>query len=208
MERQVRRKRINGRLLFGIALVLISVGGVMLLVRAASSTSGALVATHLLVEGQQVTAADVRERQVQIDEVSAGYLSDPQLVVGKVITRSIREGELIPRASLGDPAEVIETSLVIEVDVPLASRIVPGTRVDVWATDKPTGSSSPQTDLAPSTRLLVSGARLASHSANSGALGAGTERVELVVDRQHIPMVLEAQAQGLALHVLASSGGL
>lgn len=208
MEKHVRNKRISARLVLGIILILISVSGVTLLVRAASSTVGVLVAAHLLVEGQQVTSADLKERQVQIDEISAGYVRDAQFAVGKVITRSIHEGELIPRASLGDPAGVIETSLVIEVDVPLASRVVPGSRVDIWATDKPTGSASATDPEAPSSHLLVSGARLAAHSANSGALGEGTERVELVVDRQQIPLVLDAQAQGLALHVLASSGGL
>lgn len=207
MKKAGRRRSLNTRVIVGLLLVAVSVVSVFGLLRFTSHKSTALVATRLLVEGQQIAASDVSRRSVQIDELAGRYFDAPELAVGKVVMRSIAPGELIPRASLGDASEVIETSIVIVIDSPLASRLVPGSRVDVWATEDPS-SSQDYADAAPAEpQLVVARARLAEHVQSSGGFDAGVDRVEIVVDRQYIPVVLDVQSRGYSFHVVATRGG-
>lgn len=207
MKKAGRRRSVNTRVIVGVFLVALSIVSVFGLMRFTSHKSTTLVATRLLVEGQQITATDVNQRSVQIDELSGQYLDTPQLAIGKVVMRSIAPGELIPRASLGEASEVIETSIVIEIDSPLASRLGPGSRVDVWATEDPSKAQSYDAASPAEPQLVVSRARLAQHVQSSGGFDAGVDRVEIVVDRQYIPVVLDVQSRGYSFHVVATRGG-
>lgn len=207
MKKAGRRRSVNTRVVVGVLLVAVSVVSVFGLMRFTSHQSTTLVATRLLVEGQQITAADVSQRSVQIGEIAGQYFDAPELAVGKVVMRSIAPGEFIPRASVGEASEVIETSIVIEIDSPLASRLSPGSRVDVWATEDLSSSQSYEATSPAEPQLVVSRARLAQHVKSSGGFDVGVDRVEIVVDRQYIPVVLDVQSRGYSFHVVATRGG-
>lgn len=190
----------------GIALIAVAALGSWGIYRVALSTSVVLVANRMLVEGEQVTSADVTMQEVASGAFHAEYVSDPALIIGKVVTRVVHPGELIPRASIGEASETLQTTLVIELSSAIASSLHEGAIVDVWAADSPKSSSASTT--GPSApHAVVRRARLAQKHDASGALSSG-DQVEIVLPRASVPDVLQAVAHGDAMTVVASSGGL
>jgi len=208
MKKIVRKQRVNARVLAGITLIAVSVAGVFFVVRLSTRTTPTVVAAHLLVEGQQIREGDVTMKNVQIDEIAQAYIAEPGLVIGKVVMRSVAAGELVPRASLGEASEVIETSVVVDLGSPLASRVTAGSLVDLWAASDAKTSAGLVNENREAPHLVVSRARVAAVVPASGTFGGAAERVELVLDRSQVPAVLDAQSQGLVLNVVAASGGL
>ncbi len=211
--------RFNPRLVIGLVLVIVSIVGVVGIVRMSASATPVVVASRLLVEGQQITSTDVETRMARLEFVSGAYPQNIESVVGKVVTRSIGRGELVPSASLGEASEVIETTVVVDVDAPLASNMIDGGIVDLWAAAAGTAGASSYASSAQSSsvgtgaipdgaRLVLARARLAGHSDDSAAIGQGATRAELVVSRNDVATVLAASASDDALFVVASSGGL
>ncbi len=200
------RRRIDLRLVLGLVLVLVSALGAVGLVRAAGAGHPVLVATHLLVEGQHLTAEDVATVEVG-SGLPGEYETTALSIVGRVVTRAIRAGELVPRASVGEPSETLETTLVIDLVSPAATSLREGSEVDIWAAPAKSSSSVTST-VSSSPRLLVSRARLAHRVDRSTSALSSAERVEVVVSRLDLPEVLGATAAGDALTVVASNGGV
>jgi len=208
MNKKFTMRRINSRMIVGLVLIATSILGVFLLVEGASRTSTVLIAKRLLVEGHQIGAEDVQPIQAQIDSARSSYLTDVHLVVGKIASRAIMPGELIPVASVAESADVLETTVAVNVDAPVAGDLKPGALVDLWAAQKSTGSSARMEASPEPARLLVKRVRLAKHESPATALANPGERVELVLSRDDVATVLDAQSGGLGLYVVASAGGL
>jgi flagella basal body P-ring formation protein FlgA len=138
--------------------------------------------------------------------LSSAYLVTPKAAVGQVVIRSIAPGELIPRASLASASEVIETSVVVELQTPIPLALKPGDIVDLWGASKVSSSSSLNAQV-PGAHRIVARARLANVTSSS-ALEASAQRVDLVVERDEVAAVLDAQARGLGMYLVPSAGGL
>ena len=197
--------RINLRMLVGIILIAVSAVSVWGLIRATSSSSSIVVATKLLVEGQQIRADDVRTDSTGSGVDLGQYLDSSALAVGKVVTRVIRPGEFVPKASVGEVSETLETTLVIDVATEVASDLQDGSIVDVWAAPARTSVSPAATSVAP--RIVMHRARLARREVAAASSMSGS-RVEVVLPRDAVGEVLAAIAQGDAMMIVASSGGL
>ncbi|MEN9751403.1 MAG: hypothetical protein RLZZ600_450 [Actinomycetota bacterium] len=198
--------RLNLRAILGIALITISAVGVWGLVRATSASASVLVSTRLLVEGQQIHEGDVRVESAGASSALGGYLATADLAVGKVVTRVIQPGELVPRASVGEVSETLETILVIDVATEVATDLRDGAIVDVWAAPAKAGSAA-AIQSTPTPRIVMHRARLAHREVASASNMSGS-RVEIVLPRTEVPGVLAALAAGDSMTVVASSGGL
>ena len=206
MVKLLRRTHgINWRTIAGVALIVLSALAVVGLVRAASATSARLVATRLLVEGQQIQPGDVRTEEIPVSAVLGEYLPGTTVIEGKVVTRVIHPGELVPRASIGEVSETLATTVVLELGTPVASALKDGAIVDLWAAPSTSGSS-PVAATPAGPRLIVSRARLAHRSETSASALHSGAQVEVVIARTDVATVLAAQAAGDVLSVIASSG--
>lgn len=200
-----RRKPVRARLVLGLVLVIVSALGCWALVRSMAVTVPVVVANSLLVEGQQVHARDFHAEQVALGVPTGAYVGELAEIEGKVITRVIHPGELVPRASVGEASETLETTLVLQLASDVASSMQPGAIIDVWAAPS-TRSSSLPTSAYPEPRMVVQRARLAHHEAATSSVAGGSQ-VEIVLPRASVPSVLQAVANGDVLTVVASSGG-
>ena len=120
------------RLLVGLLLVL---GAVVLgarVVAAADDTSPYYAAARPLVPGDRVGADDVRVVDVRLPDSADGYVGarDP-LAPGTVATRTVGEGELLPRSALGTQGDVALQPVGIPVEA-AAPGLGTGAVVDVW----------------------------------------------------------------------------
>lgn len=201
-----RVSRLNLRAILGIALIAVSALGVWALVRATSASATVVVANRLLVEGQQIQQADIRVETAAGSSALAEYIASEGLAVGKVVTRVIHPGELVPRASVGEASETLETTLVIDVATEVATDLRDGAIVDVWAAPAKAGSASIVASAQPP-RIVMHRARLA-HRQVAVASAMSGARVEIVLPRTDVPEILAAIAAGDAMTVVGSTGGL
>jgi len=197
--------RVNGRVVIGCALIAVCAVGSWGLYRANSPSHSVLVASRLLVEGEQLSSSDFRIEEVPAGAFTSGYVSSPDNVIGKVVTRVMHPGEVVPTASVGEVSETLQTTVVIDVSSAVASSLDEGSIVDVWAAASPRSSNPELTHEPP--HAVVHRARLASKHDSTGGVSTG-ERVEIVLPRDAVADVLAAVARGDAMTVVASSGGL
>ncbi len=185
------------RFLVGVALVLLSVAGVWAVVASARSTSTAVVAERALVPGETLTDADVRAIDVGLGEATARYGADVEDMVGRVVTRPVGAGELIPQAAI-DTSSPGTTTVVVRSAGEVPAAVAPGRTVDLWTT--------PTTDheTASPPRILVAGATVASVEESSSSLSTNAPAIELVVPTSAVAEVLAAQTAGDALAVVPS----
>ncbi len=127
------------RVVAGIALMFIAtvLGG--LLLQGASQRVSVWQVAHNVAEGTVLTSADVHMGSAAPGAERA-YASVREEVVGRVLTRDIAAGELLPRAALGDGAPALHLVAVPIERMHLVPGVRRGVRVDVWWTPRPDGA--------------------------------------------------------------------
>ncbi|MFT4284064.1 MAG: hypothetical protein QM598_04450, partial [Protaetiibacter sp.] len=114
-----RRGAIDMRLVVGLVLVAASVAGVVALVGALDRRTTVYAAASALSPGDRIDRGDLVERSVALDGADALYLREGELPAdGLVVVRAVRDGELLPRAAVGDAAGIRSTALVLELAAP------------------------------------------------------------------------------------------
>lgn len=190
---------LDGRLLLGVLLVLVSVLVGAKVLAGADTSQQVWVASHDLTPGTVVTDADLRTGQVRLFGSSGRYVAGSK-PLGYVVTRDVGAGELLPRASLERPGGALARR---DITVPVASGHLPpdlahGQQVDVYVTpdDKAAKRASGSGDpYAP--RLVLSGVAV-SKVVRSGGLGSsGSDSpVVLSVDPGQVLALVQAMSQG------------
>ncbi|MET0590769.1 MAG: hypothetical protein ABWZ77_06295 [Naasia sp.] len=198
-----RRRRPDARLVLGAVLVVGSVAGVVGLVSSLDRTVVVYAAARSLAVGQQVTTDDLVLADVRLGSTEAEYLRAEALPEdGAVVVRAIAEGELVPRAALGQAEEVDVTSVVVASSGELAEGVVAGARVDVWAAAQvEMGRFGPP-------RVLVAGAGVARTIETAAFGGSGETAVEIVVPRDDVAAVLDAVAGDAAISLIPTDRAL
>jgi hypothetical protein len=194
-----RRNAIDVRLLIGLALVIASVVGVVALVGAVDARTTVYAAASALSPGDRVERGDLVEREVSLDGADGLYLRAGELPAdGLVVVQPVRDGELLPRAAVGDASGVRSTALVLELTGPPSSAVRPGAVVDVWASPADAerrGFDAPIV-LVPDAVVV----RIVEDDGLVSSSDGGT--VEVLVPRSRVARVLQAQAAGDALAVV------
>jgi hypothetical protein len=199
-----RRPAFDPRLLLGVGLVLASVAGVTAIVGAADRRVTVYAAAETLAPGETVGAEDLVARQVALDDARSLYLGAGDLAAGLVATAVIRQGELVPRSSVGTEAGSRSTSLVIQVTGDVSEAVTEGASVDVWSTPAVAADTEAiaQPGFGPPI-VLVPGATVVRVLADDGFVSASDGRaVEVLVPATRIARVLQAIAAGDALAVV------
>lgn len=192
------------RLLVGVLLVLGSVVLGARVVAAADDTRPFYAATRALVPGDRVEADDVRVVDVRLQDASAAYLAaDTALEPGTVATRTVGEGELLPRAALGTGGDVALQPVGVPVEGAPPTGLVPGAVVDVWVAQPDPERAGSFTD----PERLVQGATVAEVTDAGSALGStGATTVQVLLGQEALAEVLGAVANDAVVSLVLAPG--
>jgi hypothetical protein len=194
-------RRLDLRLIIGLAIVVITALAGFALVSAASSTTSVYAATKSLAPGHVIDASDFVLTDVTLGKSSTAYLGAAGLSQGAVMTKAVAAGELIPVSAVGTAKQVATTNVVVQLEVPLSADAVVGSFVDVWAS-----MAAGQGVFGPPA-VIISGAQIAHITEATGlASSNGGVRVELVVPQSKVAALLESQANNDALSLVPSRG--
>jgi len=190
----------DARFLLGIVLIVASVAGVWFVVTSARQTAPVVAATRTIAPGEAVTAADVRTVDVALGQMGSSYLAPDALRDGVVATRTIAEGELVPRGALGAAEDARTTSVVLRSAVDVPSAVTAGTVVEVW--------SAPLVErgVYDAPRILVADATVVSVTRDDSMMGGGAAALEVVIPRAEVAAVLTAIADESALSIVPTAG--
>lgn len=187
---------VDPRLAIGIGLILVSILGVWSVVQAADRSSTVYVAGSTLSIGDTITADELAVAHVRLDAAGDRYLTAvPD--DGLVVTRTIFEGELVPRSSVRADATVPVSAVVVESEVALAGSVKPGALVDIWAAEQQEDGS-----FAPPT-VIVSDAGVVRVIEQPGLVASGTgDTVEVLVPTGSVAALLAALSGESALSIV------
>jgi len=195
------RRALDARLVIGVGLVLASVAGVVALVGAADRRTEVYAVAAAVAPGERVAAADLVTRRVALDGADDLYVAPGQLPdEGLVATQALRAGELLAVSAVGSAQALDSTSLVLDLVVPVAASTPPGAAIDLWAVRAAEAGYAPDAAPPAPPSVLVADAVLVG-PVESDALVAGQQgaRVEVLIPRSRVALVLQAIASGSSL---------
>jgi len=171
------------RLLVGLALIALSVAAVVAIVQRADTTQPFYAAAHDLAPGTVLSASDLVVVHVR---VAAGeYVSASDAAEGRVLDRTVGEGELIPASGLTEATGYSARTIAVTSAMPLAEGVGVGTLVDVWVTA--------QDDLGAHSTLVGQNLPVAEvREAQSGLGARGGQTVYVAVPLDEVATVLAA----------------
>ncbi|MFW7413645.1 SAF domain-containing protein [Demequina sp. SO4-18] len=191
------------RLLIGLLLMAVSIVGVAGIVEAADRTMAHYVARETLTPGTVLDADDLAIARVRVGTgayIAAEGASDDE-PWGRVVTRVVEQGELVPAAALADPDAFDGRPVAVVTTSPVAADVRSGSMVDVWVT-APDGTGRPDST------LVGEGLVVADVATDDGAFAAGrSETVYVVVPRDALGDFLEALATDGDVSVVGIAGG-
>lgn len=200
-ERRPRTFWFDPRFGIGIALVVVSVLGVLGIVASADNSVQVFAARSALSPGETITASDLVAKSVRLGEVDAKYLLASNLPSdGLVVTRTISAGELVPASAVGTASGTRVASVVVAVQGALPRSVIAGAVVDLWSASQTEDRSfGPPTVLAPSATVVRV---IAPDGIVAGRDGGA---VEVLVQRSRLASVLEAIANEDAVSLVPVS---
>lgn len=191
----------DARFLLGIALVIASVAGVWLVVSAARQTEPVFAAARTLVPGETVAADDLRVVDVALGITGDSYASPATLTPGAVATRTVEEGELVPRTAIADAEAATTTTVVVRTAGDVSSAVSAGSVVEVWAApEEERGSFG-------TPKILVPSATVVSVTRDDAVVSGEQVSLEIVIPRADVAATLTALGDGSGLSVVPVSGG-
>lgn len=177
------------RLVVGLVLIAVAVVAVVSVLRDADRTVPVYAAHGTLVPGTVLDESTVAVVHVRVGE---GYLESPaDAPFGRVLTRTVGDGELIPASALTDPDGFDGRPVAVVTTAPVAEAVRPGMLVDVWVTPED----------APSERMgeaLV----VSAIDREEGGFSLGGETVYVVVPAQDVGTMLDALASAAEVAVV------
>ncbi|GAB3687294.1 SAF domain-containing protein [Angustibacter aerolatus] len=196
------------RLSIGLLLVFGSVLlGAWTLSRADDRTPS-WVAAAALAPGQVVGPHDVTTASVDLGDRADAYLDRSTVVVGQVVVRAVQPGELVPRAALGDRAQVRLRPVSVPLGDAEAGTVVAGSLVDVWVSDPPAATATSGTARVRPPRLLAEAVEVAGVTSQRGRLGGSTgSTVQVLLTPELVPQALAALADEARVSLLPVPGG-
>lgn len=191
-----RRFGVDPRLGIGVGLILASIVGVWSVVQSADRSTPVFVASATLSIGETVTEDDFDVAHVRLDTAGERYLTSiPD--EGLVVTRTVLDGELVPRSAVKADADVPVSAVVVESAVALAGSVKPGSLIDVWAAEQQEDGS-----FAPPT-IIVSDAGVVRVVEQRGLVSpADGDTVEILVPTGQVAALLAALSGESAISIV------
>jgi len=193
--RRFRTDRQDVRLALGVALVVFAVIAGSKLIGAAGDRVPVWSLRSALAAGTTLRADDVVAVPVTAEALSV-YAGESSEVTGKVLTRDIGAGELLPLAALATSKDQLRRLVTVPVDALHAPPgLARGERVDVYVSPKD-GASVGQGGVTVMPSLVLAGALVADPGGTDPA-GASTQ----------IGVVLDVSSKDADRAVAAARGG-
>jgi hypothetical protein len=189
---------LDGRLVLGVLLVLVSVLIGAKVLAGADASQLVWVASHDLAPGTVLADADLHEGKVRLYGTSGLYLAGGK-PTGYVVQRPISADELVPAGALSRPGERLPRR---EVTVPVAAGHLPpdlssSDQVDVYLTpgDKAVKRTTAKDGFA--SRLVLTGVTVV-RVTRTGGLGSSAQDQPVVVsvDPEQVLVLVQAMADG------------
>lgn len=190
------------KLIVGLILILISIAGVIGIIRINNQTYTYYTAKNDISIGQKITPDMLIEKQVNLGDSKDRYLSREQLESGKYIAvRQIPAGELISSASAHENIQERRRLVTVTLDRGIASALKAGERVDIWVISSgkekqkvPEGEGKNE-DNESEQKPLVQNAEISTIAVDEGVLGAnGHANVQLWIESEKLPDILHAMS--------------
>lgn len=195
------RLRFDPRFVIGLFLVAASVAGVWFVVDVNDETTPVYRVTHTVTEGTPIAQADLDVSRVLVSGDASVYVAKGDLPGdGSVITRTLEEGELLPRSALEPASRVGLSSVVVGLRGGLPDSVSRGSEVDVWAAE-PTDDQGFQPPV-----VIVDGAVVERVVEEDSMIAGSAPSIEILVPDADIGTILDAQANGYALSVVDGRG--
>ena len=193
------------RLLVGILLIAIAVTSVSAVMRSADKTTPYYAAKDTLTPGTVLSRDDVVVVKAKVS--GGGYVaaddgagSDDAVPWGKVVTRVLGEGELVPASALAEQQNFDGRTIAVRTALPLADGIDTGSIVDVYVTVDNDGTAS--------TSQVAAGLVVESVEDDKGSFSStSTETVYVVVPSAGLEEFLDALATEGEISVVGLAGG-
>lgn len=180
VPRRVRSPRwLDLRVVLGVLLVL---GSVLLgarIVSAADATVRVWAAAADLAPGTALAPDDLVAVDVRLDATAEAYRSAASRPEGRVLSRAVGAGELLPRSVLEEPADQVQLALPVQAGY-VPPGLDRGRLVDVYAVADPVAGSGQVT--GGNVTIVVRRAPVQAISGRSdGVLSTPTTAVQVVV---------------------------
>ncbi|UDF12674.1 hypothetical protein LH407_10980 [Antiquaquibacter oligotrophicus] len=190
------------RFVIGFVLIVGSVAGVTVLVTAAESATAVYVSGRQYLPGDVIAPEDLIESEMRLTIVEDAYLLPGEIPEDElVVMKPIGAGELVPRSALGR-GTADAAAIVVDVTGRLPGAVAPGVTVDVWATGADADDSSAPVVIAP--RAIV----VQRVQDESFVVGSDVVAVELLVPRDRIARIAQAQARRDLISIVPSAAEL
>ena len=186
------------RLLVGLLLIAVSVVAVTLVVRGADQTTPYYAARGALTPGTVLGEDDVVVVSARI--AGDAYVTADSEPWGRVVTRTVADGELLPSSALADGDSFDGRPVAIRTTLPLDGAIERGALVDIYVTIE-------DDDGRASTRQVGASLVVADVVREDSAFNVGGgETVYVVVPTDDIPDLLDALAADGDVSVVGLAG--
>jgi hypothetical protein len=126
----MRRQLAASRTLVGVALIIVSVVGVVSVVRLSTPGDRVIMANSFLPAGTVITDDVIEEGRVS--SIAANPSASPTEVIGRVVGSDIGGGEIITARSL-EPLSSSRVLISVPLGVTPPSAITSGTVIDLWS---------------------------------------------------------------------------
>lgn len=178
--RRVRPPRwLDLRLVLGVLLVLGSVLVGARVVTAADATVPVWAAAADLAPGTVLSADDLVPVAVRLDEVARSYLATSTRPGGRVLSRAVQAGELLPRSVLAESTDLVQLALPVQAGF-VPPGLTRGQLVDVYAVSDPAAGATAAAG-GDVDRVVAGAAVQAVSGRGEGVLSSTTTTMQVVV---------------------------
>lgn len=192
------------RLLAGLSIVSVSIGGVWWVVDSTHQLQPYLAASDDVLAGEEFSHLALDVVYLATPGGNPGLIAATEQAAWRdfVATGPISSGSILVEGMFGPQPPTNETAFSLQVDIGPARWLSPGERVDVWI-------SAPRDDQQFSIPVIAApAARIVSTRAQEGfAADPDLLRVDLVVDTRDLPHLIHARANGFNIQLSPTVSG-
>jgi hypothetical protein len=193
----------DGRLITGVALVLVATLSGAVVLGHYDDSAEVLVAARDLVPGEKLAPKDLRVAKVRLGEGGEQYLSTGSGIPAGEVLRAVRVGELVPRTAVGPIGSTRDKTVAVPVTAGQEAPLQRGSVVDVWVS-KATGHG----DEVGEPQLLIPAVTVSQVSTEVGGLrvsSAGSV-VQLRVGQERVAPLLSVINTGGKVNLVPVAG--
>jgi len=194
------------RLLLGVALVGVSVLLGAWAVGTAGRTVAVLAAVEALVPGEPVRAEAVRVVDVRLPDGAAPYVAAGTDLGDLLVTRVVREGELLPVSAVASQTEIDLRAVAVTPGGPVSADVVEGALVDLWFVPEVARGGAEDASAGP--RQLAASLVVAETDVSTAAFSVGSGvTVHVLVPLPDLAAVLAAVRGPGSVEIVPVPGG-